>query len=79
VGEDTAIALFWDRTEPVWSPEERVTLIDNQGRRSRYEYRNVDNGENSQRSPSFSILFLLLPVRKLIAHSITAIEDPMVY
>ncbi|HLU11227.1 MAG TPA: lamin tail domain-containing protein [Oceanobacillus sp.] len=32
VGEDTAIALFWDRTEPVWSPGETVTLIDNQGR-----------------------------------------------
>jgi hypothetical protein len=32
VGEDTAIALFWDRTEPVWSSGEIVTLIDNQGR-----------------------------------------------
>jgi hypothetical protein len=32
VGEDTAIALFWDRTEPVWSSGENVTLIDNQGR-----------------------------------------------
>lgn len=32
VGEDTAIALFWDRTTPVWSSDETVTLIDNEGR-----------------------------------------------
>ena len=32
VGEDTAIALFWDRTEPVWTSGDAATLIDNQGR-----------------------------------------------
>ena len=30
VGEDTAIALFWDRTEAVWSSGETVTLLDDE-------------------------------------------------
>jgi LysM repeat protein len=30
VGEDTAIALFWDRTESVWSSGETVTLLDDE-------------------------------------------------
>lgn len=32
VGQDTAIALFWNRTDPAWSSGEIVTLIDNEGR-----------------------------------------------
>ena len=32
VGEDTAIALFWDRTDAVWQSGETVTLLDNNGR-----------------------------------------------
>lgn len=32
VGDDTAIALFWDRTEPVWSSGTIVTLIDSNNR-----------------------------------------------
>lgn len=32
VGEDTAIALFWDRTDAVWESGETVTLLDDDGR-----------------------------------------------
>ena len=32
VGEDTAIALFWDRQQPAFTRGEVVTLFDNQGR-----------------------------------------------
>lgn len=31
VGEDTAIALFWDRTDAVWESGETVTLLDSDG------------------------------------------------
>lgn len=32
VGEDTAIALFWDRQQPAFTRGEVITLFDNQGR-----------------------------------------------
>ncbi len=32
VGQDTAIALFWNRTQPAFEPGDVVTLTDNQGR-----------------------------------------------